>query len=134
MLAESRTVRGFASDWPFTSRVDEPGGRVGPGSRARRPPRSEAGAASATDNPRTTQRIERQMNRNRSANSPYFSADSANGVIVSASMPAAGDTSVPPELDRGGADRDRVAVGKLSGLDRLAVQAGSVRRSQVGEG
>src|SRR5688572_26959896 len=103
MLAESRTVRGFASDWPFTRRVEEPGGRVGAASRPRRPP-TAVGAASATDNPRTTQRIERQMNRNRSANNPYFSADSANGVIVSASMPAA-DTSVSPELDHGRTDR-----------------------------
>src|ERR671910_3196289 len=132
MLAESRTVRGLASDCAFTKRVEGPGGRVGAASRPRRPPRSAAGAASATDNPRTTQRIERQMNRNSSANNPYFSADSAKGVIVSASTPAV-DTSVSPELDHGRADRDRVAVGELAGLDGLAVQAGPPRRSEVGQ-
>jgi hypothetical protein len=63
--------------------------RRGPGGERRRgvagPPFSAAADASATDNPRTTQRIDRQMNRNNKANRPYLSADKANGVIVSAS-------------------------------------------------
>ena len=34
----------------------------------------------STVSPRTAQRIERQTNRNSSANRPYFNAESANGV------------------------------------------------------
>ena len=75
--------------------------------------------------PRTAQRMDRQMNRNSNANSPYLSAESANGVML---WP-----STSRELEDRRADRDAVPVGQFAGLDGLPVQAGAVRGAEVGE-
>jgi hypothetical protein len=85
MLPLTGTVRGLApSVWITTE--EGPGGS---GGSAAAPPflavRRDRGADS-TVSPRTAHRIERQMNSSSSANSPYFSAERANGVTLWANV------------------------------------------------
>ena len=103
-----------------------PGGNAGSPAAPHFDRREERGVCS-TVRPRTTHRIDRQMKRNSSANSPYFSAESAKGVTP---VPT---TSTPPELENRAADRDPVSVLELAGLDGLPIEPGPVRRPQVGQ-
>jgi hypothetical protein len=58
------------------------------------------------------------MKKYSSATSAYFRTDSTNG-----------DTSAPPELEHGAADRDPVAVREQTLTDVIAVHERPVRRA-----
>ncbi len=70
-------------------------GGLGGGAALLRGAAATNGAPSRRSGPRTAQRIERQMNSSSSANSPYFRADSANGVTLWASSARRHGTSAP---------------------------------------
>src|ERR1700693_1040682 len=125
MLADIGTERGLAPSGPRTTTERGPGGRAGSPFSAR--PDLRRRGAGSTDSPRTTQRVDRQMKRTRSANNEYLSADSANGVTPAATR------SATAEVQRRRPNRDAVPVPELARLNGLPVQLRSVGRAQVGE-